>query len=384
MRPPQTADPSYEFVIDKRTGQVRQAGAALSMGSYVKEFKDRAEQSLYVFAKGVLGLDRLTPSLHKLTGDWLQLTPPYRKLMLLPRDHLKTSLASRSLPIHLLIQPKDNNIYIPGKDGAETRIMLSTKTATNAEHQLRWIEGRFEACDILRALWPHRVWDDSRKQSPKWSASEMIIPRKKDYPEASIETIGVGGKVTGRHYDVMIKDDLIDIEDANSEIVMRTAIEWHKASRALFDHPDKGLEFILGTRWAVYDLYQDIMDQDDTVEVQIRSVIEDGKPIFPEFFSMETIHRLKRELGPMFWLLYMNSAANSELTDFAIDQIRYYRVYNGNLEIREDERDLRLSQRLDASGKPIVIPPTQQGQRLNRESYDSMKARGEYLRLRTR
>lgn len=372
-----------ELVIDRKTGQVRQAGADLSMGRYIQDFRVAAEKSLFVFAKGVLGLSRLTTALHKPCADFLMKTPPYRKMLLLPRDHLKTSICSRSLPIHMLIQSKDSNPYIPGKDGAETRILLAAKTATNAQHQLRWIEARFETCDILQALWPHRCWTNARKESRKWSEAEMMIPRKIDYPEASIETIGVGGKVTGRHYDVMIKDDLIDIEDANSEIVMRGAIEWHKASRALMDDPDKSLEFVLGTRWAVYDLYQDIINEDPTVDRVVRAAIEDGKPIFPEFFSLETLKRLHKEMGPRFFLLYMNSAHNPELTDFDCDQIRSFYFAGSKITFSEDERDgvleagLKRQDRLIREGPPREIIP---GMRLNRDTYDVMKARNEYIR----
>lgn len=376
----QTFEPE-EFVIDRKTGLVRQAGATTSMGAYVVQFREAAEKDLFVFAKGVLGLDRLTTSLHKPCAAFLMQTPPYRKMLLLPRDHLKTSICSRTLPIHMLIQPKEGNIYMPGKDGSEFRILLAAKTATNAQHQLRWIEARYETCDILQALWPHKVWVNARKESRKWSEAEMMVRRKVDYPEASIETIGVGGKVTGRHYDIMIKDDLIDIEDANSEIVMRSAIEWHQASRALMDDPDKSLEYILGTRWAVYDLYQEIIDNDQTVERIVRSAIEGGKPIFPEFFSLATLQRLHKEMGPRFFLLYMNSAANPELTDFDCEQIRPFKYENGFIVFDEDERDMALLEVGRREGFPDTPRPTDlRGQRLNKETYDIMKARNEHLR----
>jgi hypothetical protein len=371
-----------EFVIDRKTGQVRQAGASQAMGNYVKEFRSEAEKSLYVFAKGVLGLSRLTNHLHKDSADFLQRIPPYRKLLLLPRDHLKTSICSRSLPIHILIQPKESNCYLPGRDGSESRVLLAAKTSTNAQHQLRWIEGQFENCDILRALWPHRCWNNPRKESRKWSESEMMIPRPVDFPEASIETIGVGGKVTGRHYDIMIKDDLVDIEDANSQIVMQTAIEWHKASRALMDDPDKGLEFILGTRWAVYDLYQEIIDNDPTVETMIRAAVEDGQPIFPEMFGMPTIQRLHRELGPRFMLLYMNNAANPELTDFDAEQIRYFMITADTIRFVEDERDANLAHETPNMDARSTAEQSMRGMRLNRETYDLVKQRAQYLRAR--
>jgi len=44
------------------------------------------------------------------------------------------------------------------------------------------------------------------------------------------------------------------------------------------------LEFIIGTRWAVADLYEYILTNDPTVEWIVRSIVEDQKPIWPEAF----------------------------------------------------------------------------------------------------
>ena len=333
---------SQEFVINQKTGEVRQAGSD-GPGNFVIDFRKRCEINPYVLAKGVLGLSRLTTSLHLPVCNWLVTTPPYRHLMLLPRDHLKTSIM-RTLAIHMLIQPEESNVWLPGKEGASFRILLAGETATNAEHQLSWVETQFAGNALLRALWPHRVWQGNRPKEARWNAKEMVLPRKEDYPEASIETIGVGGAVVGRHYDIMMKDDLVTFAAANSAIVMQEAINWHKTSRALFDHPDTGIEIMLGTRWAVGDLWQDIIDNDPSVEITIRAAIEDSKPIFPEIFSIDSLMRLQRELGPaMFALLYMNSAADPSLVDFDPADFRFFEQIGDMLRFDACERDRDLA-----------------------------------------
>lgn len=377
----QTLNGEAELVVDPKTGEVRQAGADRS-GDFVTDFRRRAEESLFVFAKGVLGLTRLTRTLHLPCCDWLQAFPPYRKLMLMPRDHLKTSMC-RALVIHMLMQPKDNNHYRPGVEGASTRILLANETATNAEHQLRWIENQFETNQLLRALWPHRIWDNPRKQSKKWNEKEMTVRRTTDFPEASVETIGVGGAVTGRHYDVLVKDDLISVEAANSPLVMQTAVEWHKASRALMDDPDKSLEVIIGTRWAVQDLYDYIQTSDPSVECIVRSIVENGQPIFPEMFSEKTIARLQAEFGTLFPLLYMNSAADPELTDFDGTQIRRFTIKGDTLCFPETEADAMLRERLDTAALIADPAPMLRGQPLTPKNYDLLFSRNQELRLRS-
>ena len=383
--------PAIEIVVDAKTGRPRQAGA-VAEGRYITEFRERAEGSLFAFAKGVLGLTRLTKALHREVCRLATKVPPYRRMFLLPRDHLKTSIFSRAMPIHMLVQSKERNIYRPGIDGASTRILLSNETATNAEHFLRWIEGRFETNRLLRALWPHRCWENARRDARKWNEKEMTIPREDDYPEASIETIGVGGAVTSRHYNVHVKDDLISIAAANSQLVMQDAIQWHIASRALMDDPDKSLEYIVGTRWAAMDLYSFIVnggalgasgyEPDRSVETYIRSAIEDGESIFPEMFSLDSLYRIQRELGPaLFTLLYMNSTANPELSDFDMEELRKFTMEHGNIVFDEDPRDVSITEEFSAKDKPPV-PQDMRGVPLNKNTYDMIMGRGEFLRLR--
>lgn len=78
---------SNEFVVDQKTGQVRQAGSDRP-GSFITETRAQMQESLFYFAYGALGLTRLTTSLHLPICQWLTKIPPYRKLLLLPRDHL--------------------------------------------------------------------------------------------------------------------------------------------------------------------------------------------------------------------------------------------------------------------------------------------------------
>lgn len=326
-----------EFVVSGKSGEVRQAGSD-GPGKFIMESRRQMERSLFYLAYGALGLTRLTQSLHLPVCKWLTKIPAYRKLLLLPRDHLKTSMM-RSLSIHILLQERETNIYFPGKAGEETRILYAGETATNAEHQIGWIENQFEGNQILRGFWPHKIWLNPRKEAKKWNSKEFVLKRGMDFPEASMEAIGVGGAVTGRHYDVMQKDDLISFAAANSPVVMREKGEWHKTSRSLLDDPERGLEFITGTHWAPGDIYDDMLGNDDSIEPMVMAAVEGGKPIFPEMFSLKTLARLEKELGPLYSLLYMNTAVDPALTDFKPEDFRFFKWEGGILVFGGDERD---------------------------------------------
>src|ERR1700752_878706 len=136
----ETQPPSVEIVIDAKRGRPRQAGADLAEGKFITEFRQSAEQSLYVFTKGILNRNYLSPALHISMSKWASAIPPFRKLILIPRKHAKTSMISHGLPPHMIIQPKDNNIYLPGRAGVDTRILLAGETEQRASNNLSTVE----------------------------------------------------------------------------------------------------------------------------------------------------------------------------------------------------------------------------------------------------
>lgn len=392
---PRAADgerpPAVEITVDAKTGLPRQAGAELPEGKYITEFRRRAEQNLYVFTKGILLRSYLSPTLHTSIALWAAQRNLYRKLLLIPRRHAKTSMISHGLPCHMLIQPKDGNIYLPGRAGVDTRILLAGETEKRASNNLSVIQAAFEGNRLLRSLWPHCCWDNPRKQADRWNKNEMVAPRNIDYPDATIQAMGVGGAITGARHDVHIKDDLVSFEAANSQVVMETAIAWHLASRALLDN-DYSLEFIIGTRWAVADLYEFIInggvvndekfDKDHTVDVQVRSIVEDGKVIYPEAFSIQrepgkiAVVDLMKEHGTMFPLLYMNSAADPSLVDFDMTDVRDFHFAEGELAFTETETDAVLREKFQRT--PSVPMPPEHGYRgipLNKDTHDLIFAR---------
>lgn len=367
-----------EIVVDRRTGRARQAGATHADGAFVQGIRLRAEASLFVFAKGIMGRTYLTKALHRPICEWLQRRPPMRKLLLLPREHGKSTLVGHCLPIHILIQPAETNAYFPGEPGCEQRIILAGETAQRATDALRVVETAYESNELLRAFWPHLMWDSPRQESKKWNEFEMIVRRENEWPDPSIRAIGVGGAITGAHPSVLLKDDLVTIDAANSPTVMQDAIHWHIASRALINR-DNTLEFVIGTRWAVADLYDHIITHDPTVEVTVRSVVEAGECIYPEMFDLAKVGRLQKEFGVLFPLLYMNSAADPELTDFDLAQIRSYAIADGHIELTEDDRDVLIAERMNAPAPTLAVP---EGAALTRDTWMSVYRPGEGFRLR--
>lgn len=327
-----------EFVADER-GRLRQAGTVDPRQQSIDQLKEACEISLYIFCVFVLGRHYLTPTLHRPLCNWMAAGSHFRKMLLLPRAHAKTSIVSHGLPLHLIIQPK-GGIYMPKKPGSEMRILMVGETEGRAVNNLRVVRNVLESNQIFRGFWPHLIWDNPNRDSARWNEKGLLLPRQENYPDVTFSASGVGSAITGARLDAIIKDDLIARDAANSPAVMETAIVWQQESRALFDDQTQSLEYVIGTRWAVHDLYSWIIDNDDTVDYVIRSIVEDGKPIYPEVYDMETIEKMKISFGTMFYLLYMNSVGDSALVDFDMDLLRLYSMDSeGNIEFAYDHRD---------------------------------------------
>jgi hypothetical protein len=332
-----------ELIIEKRSGKVRQAGASRAEGEFVVKFRQTCERSLYAFLRGVLNHYFLDPTLHKPVCDWLTTIPPYRKMLLMPRNHGKTTIVAQGIPLHAIIQPAETNVYFKNMPGTDLRLVLAGETEEMAVRNLRFIKMALENNALLRALWPHVVWENPRRQAPKWSDDTIIIPRTTEFAEPTIRAIGVGGAITGMHPIMLIKDDLTTQKAANEPPTMAKAIEWHTDSRALLANPDTDLEFITGTRWANFDLPGFIEETDKTVEVnkEWRRIVDtNGNVLWPYKFGYEgAVAQLKAEHGIKFNLLYMNEAVGDGLTDFLASDLREYELRGGAVVFRENEHD---------------------------------------------
>lgn len=384
----------YKEIVIDANGQPRQAGADQQYGAWVVKLRSAAEKSLFLFAKGILNRHFLTETLHRPVCEFIQTVPPFRKLVLMPREHSKTAIISGALPLHIIVQPADGNIYFPGLEGSECRIMLAGENMRMAKKNLRVLEAIHSENKLFRTLWPHRCWEQPTRQAKVWNQEALIFPRQNEWPDPTIWALGVDGAVTGSRPNVMIKDDLISLEARNSDVVMQAAIDWHIASRALLDSYEvesglQGLEFIIGTRWAVFDLYSYIQDNDPSVEIIdeiYHKIISNGQILWPEKHTLETIAQLRKEHRSMFYLLYLNSAADPELVDFDLNEVREFRLETIGDEkfiiFTEDHRDELLMQqtkrRTDTPRAPSVFP----GTKLTKDFMRGMSQRQEYFRAR--
>lgn len=277
-----------------------------------QKIREHALRSTYFLGKAIVGFTDMSPTLHRHMGDWIS-DGGKRKLGLVPRDHLKTSIWTIA----------DTVRRIAGNPNI--RILLGNETATNASHFLRRIEAVFERNGLFQWLFPEVIPDFSKCK--KWSETEMLVPRTNDYPESTVEAIGVGGAVVSRHFNLIKLDDLVGKEASESADVMLKTIDWYQYCESILESPKDNEIHTYGTRWAYSDLYSWILEHEaQDITTYIRAGIEDGEAIWPERFDIEVYDRLLRKYGSFkFNCQYMNNPVDPEAASFNEKWLRFYR-----------------------------------------------------------
>lgn len=275
-----------------------------------------ARTNLYFLAKGVLGFKDMTPDFHGMRCTQIDsLKMPYgRQMDLWPRGHMKT---------HIITMAKSIQEYLVNND---VRILLASSSIDGAQKNLRKIKQLLETNTLLHWLFPECIPDI---RGDKWAEREATLPRKANHAEPTFKCIGVGGHITGWHFDVIRKDDLIDEKTERSPEAMEKIIDWHVLMKSLLESPSTGIDHIIGTRWAMFDLYQYIIDKEREYTVNCfgawpKEGDHKGKPYWPERFKVEDL-LLMREKDPyIFACQQMNDPRDEAAVDFDSRWLRYY------------------------------------------------------------
>lgn len=282
----------------------------------IEDLAETGRNSLFFFSKAILQYRDLAEGCHGPLCEYLDRNPSRFRLVLMPRGHFKTTIGTIARSLQMLTR------------NAEQRILIANESATNAERFLSTIQSHAEQNRVFRALYSDLIPPDFRKV--RWNKSEAEFQREGVYPEPSIDTIGMTGAFTSRHYTHIIYDDPISLEAVKSPSVMQdTIIRCHQAL-SLFTNTEKDTFDLIGTRWALADLYSDFEEKFGSELARFsRSVVEDGKIIFPERVSWKTISQLRRSYGEyLFSCLYMNNPRNEEIQTLNTNALREWRETN--------------------------------------------------------
>jgi predicted phage terminase large subunit-like protein len=229
-------------------------------------------------------------------------------LQLAPRGYGKSTILTITRAVYEIL--RNPNI----------RILIASNTQLQAEVFLREVKAHLAMNERLIEVFG-KFQDES-----KWDAREiMVAPRKSAAKEATVTSVGVGGPVASRHYDLILCDDLVDEENARTEGQRDKVRTWFYKTLSPCLEPH-GRLLIVGTRYHHLDLYGHLIRNELADRHQIiRAIDEDGSTPWPEKFSLEWLEDKRRQMGSaLFNSQYQN---DTELMKGNIFHEEWFRTY---------------------------------------------------------
>lgn len=299
----------------------------------LQSLRDKSREDFYFFTKAILKNDWLDPEIHWPLCNDLQDLSVSRRVIVLPRGWLKTTICTISWPIWLACCVNPN-----------LRILIVQNNMVNARKKLKVIREQWEKNGLLRAMYPELL----PTVDSTWSGESICLNRSGTFAESTFECIGVGGQSTSRHYNVVIEDDTVapDQSELGEATLAPTtediqkAIGLHKLLSPLLDNPPidavnrfEPQRLVVGTRWYEHDLIQHIKDHEPSYKILTRACRENelgvpdpkGKITYPGRFNEKKLEEELENLGPYFFdTLMMNNPVRTGDMIFKSEWIQYY------------------------------------------------------------
>lgn len=188
----------------------------------------------------------ITEAFHMPLCDYLQAATADDNLILLARDHYKTGLITIASAIQDILQ--DSSV----------RILIATNTGDNADKILSELTGHLFTNEYLHWLYPDIFHTDPKKYDRN-TRSDITVKRATRTKESTVTAIGVGGDLTGQHFDRGKIDDVVSKENSRSKLMRQEVIEWVRVTRSLFEPNSKRI--FTGTPWAFDDAWMWLVEQ---------------------------------------------------------------------------------------------------------------------------
>ena len=239
------------------------------------------------------------------------------------REHYKSTVITFGLTIQDILASHGDD-PLPEWNGREVTVGIFSFNRPSAKKFLRQIKQEFESNDNLKTLFPDILYQNPKKESPKWSEDDGLIVKRSSNPrEATVEASGlVDGQPTGMHYVLRVYDDVVTLESARSiEMVRKTTDAWELS---LSLGSEGGIQRYIGTRYADGDSYHDIMES-GLVSKRIHPATADGTSTgMPVLFSQEYLDSKKTGSIYNFSCQYLCDPVPDDNAYFTRDDFGWY------------------------------------------------------------
>lgn len=242
-------------------------------------------------------------------------TNPDGYLDLWARDHRKSTCITYALTIQDILASHGED-PLPKWQGMEPTFGIFSHTRGIAAEFVRQIKTELQSNPTLLALFPDVLYENAERDAPRWSVQNGLTVRRKSNPkEATVEGWGlVDGQPTGKHFNVMIYDDVVTQESVNTpEMIEKTTKAWELSQNLGDRNPRiRGI----GTRYHFADTWRAIMDRQALIP-RLHPATEDGTAHGrPVYLTPQELAIKRRNMGPYTFSAQMllNPIADSRQT----------------------------------------------------------------------
>jgi len=302
--------------------KARRHAAELELEVWRKD-RARARTDLFWLLTDLLGRRDIDREWLKARCDEVQANPN-GYLDLWAREHYKSTLITFGKTIQDILSSHGDD-PLPEWEGREVTIGIFSHTRPIAKGFLRQIKGEFERNERLKELFPDVLYVNPGKDSPKWSEDDGIVVKRKSNPkEATLEAWGVvDGQPTGKHFLVLVYDDLVTKESVTSPDMIAKTTQALELSYNLGS--DGGHKRFIGTRYHYNDSYKTVIDRGTAIP-RVYPATEDGSVHGdPVLLTAEALAEKRRDMGPYTFACQMlQDPKGDETQGFMNDWLRYY------------------------------------------------------------
>jgi len=193
------------------------------------------------------------------------------------------------------------------------RVGIMSATSELGDKILGMMSNNIEMNEDLHRTFPHlqksnfETWGERRIQIKGYRGT------KKDY---TVETAGVGKKIYGARYDLVILDDIIDLQNSSTAGQRQKIVDWHDTM--LLSRLMRGdREWIIGTPWNKYDAYHVLAERG--IPCFKYPVESKGVFLWPEQWDAARLAERKRKMTNWrFYQQYYMMDASPDASPFDI------------------------------------------------------------------
>ncbi len=247
---------------------------------------------------------------------------PNGMLDLWAREHYKSTIITYAKSIQDILDSHSSNSYYWDQ---EVTIGIFSHTKPIAKGFLNQIKVELESNELLKQLYPNVLYQDPKRESPRWSLDAGIVVKRKTNPkEATVEAHGlIDGQPTSKHFLILNYDDVVTRESVTTTDQIKKVNDAWALSLNL--GADGGVRRTIGTRYHFNDTYKVMLDRDSVVP-RIYPATDDGtakgKPVL---LKQKTLDEKYRDMGVYIFACQMLQNPKAEdAMGFKEEWIEYY------------------------------------------------------------